>query len=180
MSGVSLGKACGIDIGSEYIKIAMIAVGDGGMDVRSSRCTEYRNQPLGLLSRLLEELGWTPDCPIAVTGRLSRSLNCLRIPSKAALARGVRFIHPDLVPGTVVSMGSQGFSVLELHENGKDVLRENSRCSQGTGNFLNQMVGRFGLTVKEASELCRDVVDAVPPVRALPGHPEDRHDAPRQ
>ena len=162
MNGVQPGKAWGIDIGSEYIKIVVISKDNGGTRVLSRRCAEHRNQPLEALSRLLDELEWDAGCPIAVTGRLSRNLNCLRIPTKAALARGVRFAHPELVPGTIISMGSQGFSVLELRENGKDVLRENSRCSQGTGNFLSQLVGRFGLTVEEASELCRDVADAVP------------------
>ncbi|WP_319583508.1 acyl-CoA dehydratase activase-related protein [uncultured Pseudodesulfovibrio sp.] len=162
MNGVKPGVAWGIDIGSEFIKLVVISKESGGIRILSRRCIEHRNQPLELLSHLLEELEWNGDYPIAVTGRLSRSLTCLRIPTKAALARGVRFFHPDLVPGTVISMGSQGFSVLELHENGKDVLRENSRCSQGTGNFLSQLVGRFGLTVQEASELCRDVAEGVP------------------
>ena len=162
MNGIKPGKAWGIDIGSEYIKLVVILNDNSGIRILSRRCIDHRNQPLEMLPRLLDELKWNADCPIAVTGRLSRSLNCLRIPTKAALGRGVRHVHPELVPGTVISMGSQGFSVLELHESGKDVLRENSRCSQGTGNFLTQLVGRFGLTVEEASALCKEVAHAVP------------------
>ncbi|MFH1573396.1 MAG: BadF/BadG/BcrA/BcrD ATPase family protein, partial [Acidobacteriota bacterium] len=45
---------------------------------------------------------------------------------------------------------------------GLDVFRENSRCSQGTGNFLRQLVGRFSLTVEEAGELCAAVDDPAP------------------
>ena len=162
MNNIKPGKAWGIDIGSEYIKLVVILKDDSGIRILSRRCVNHRNQPLELLPRLLDELEWSADCPIAATGRLSRSLNCLRIPTKAALARGVRHVHPELMPGTIVSLGSQGFSVLELHENGKDILRENSRCSQGTGSFLSQLVGRFGLTVEEASELCREVAVALP------------------
>lgn len=33
---------------------------------------------------------------------------------------------------------------------GLDVFRENSRCSQGTGNILRQLVERFSLTFEEA------------------------------
>src|ERR1039458_7907488 len=60
------------------------------------------------------------------------------------------------------NIGSHGFSVLELRANGLTVFRENSRCSQGTGNFLRQLVERFSLTVEEASALCADVPDPAP------------------
>ena len=60
-------------------------------------------------------------------------------------------------PTTIVNIGSHGFSVLELRANGLSVFRENSRCSQGTGNFLRQLIERFSLTVEEASALCADV-----------------------
>src|ERR1019366_5582528 len=59
-----------------------------------------------------------------------------------------------------VSVGSHGFSVLEIRPNGREVFRENSRCSQGTGNFLRQLTGRLSLTVEEASALCADVEHA--------------------
>ena len=65
-------------------------------------------------------------------------------------------------PATVVNIGSHGFSVLELRANGLTVFRENSRCSQGTGNFLRQLVERFSLTVEEASALCADVPNPAP------------------
>jgi activator of 2-hydroxyglutaryl-CoA dehydratase len=52
--------------------------------------------------------------------------------------------------------------VLEIRPGGIEVFRENSRCSQGTGNFLRQLVERFELTVETASELCADVADPAP------------------
>ena len=42
------------------------------------------------------------------------------------------------------------------------MFRENNRCSQGTGNFLRQLVERFGLSVEEASRLADPVPDPAP------------------
>ncbi|MFQ5973252.1 MAG: acyl-CoA dehydratase activase-related protein [Alphaproteobacteria bacterium] len=63
---------------------------------------------------------------------------------------------------TVVSIGSHGFSVLEQRDSGAEVFRENSRCSQGTGNFLRQLVGRFDLGIEEASALVVDEDEPAP------------------
>jgi activator of 2-hydroxyglutaryl-CoA dehydratase/predicted nucleotide-binding protein (sugar kinase/HSP70/actin superfamily) len=49
-----------------------------------------------------------------------------------------------------------------LRAGGLEVLRENSRCSQGTGNFLRQLCERFELTPAQASELCADVEKSAP------------------
>jgi predicted CoA-substrate-specific enzyme activase len=63
---------------------------------------------------------------------------------------------------TLVSIGSHGFSVLELRDSGAEVFRENSRCSQGTGNFLRQLVERFDLSIEEASALVEGETEPAP------------------
>ena len=65
-------------------------------------------------------------------------------------------------PATLVSIGSHGFSVLELRGEGQEVFRENSRCAQGTGNFLRQLVERFDLDVEQAARLAAPVEQAAP------------------
>ena len=75
-----------------------------------------------------------------------------RVPTKQAQAAGFRFLG-KADSATIVSIGSHGFSVLELRPSGSEVFRENSRCSQGTGNFLRQLVERFDLRIEEASAL---------------------------
>ncbi|MCL2326591.1 MAG: acyl-CoA dehydratase activase-related protein, partial [Proteobacteria bacterium] len=74
---------------------------------------------------------------------------------------GYRFCL-DEAPATIVSIGSHGFSVLEMRDKEREVYRENTRCSQGTGNFLMQLVERFGLSIDEASKLCEDVANPSP------------------
>lgn len=150
-------RVLGIDVGAETIKIVALSREPGGLRIVERRCFEHRKDPNGTLVRWLRELGWESVYAAAATGRLSRGLRLARVPTKAALARGVRFAYPEHEPGTVVSIGSHGFSVLELRTGGQEVYRENSRCSQGTGNFLRQLVERFELTVDQASQLCAHV-----------------------
>ena len=63
---------------------------------------------------------------------------------------------------TVVSVGSHGFAVLELRPGGAKVYRENTRCSQGTGNFLRQLIERFDLELEQAAHLVTEIGDPAP------------------
>jgi len=151
----------GIDIGAETLKIAELVRTDGSFLVARRELLEHNKAPEAALFRALENWGWDGIQGAAVCGRLSRIVNLPRIPAKQAMTLGYRFLCADR-PGTVVSLGNHGFSVLELRASGLEVLRENSRCAQGTGNFLRQLIERFSLTIEEASELCADVEDPAP------------------
>ena len=147
----------GVDLGAETIKVTVLSESNGDPHIQKTYRKAHDKDPFNVLGVLLQKSGWTPSYPIAATGRYSRGLTCLRVPVTAALARGIRFTHPNASPCSVISIGSQGFSVLELRSDGQDLYRENSRCSQGTGNFLCQLVERFGLNISEASQKCVSV-----------------------
>jgi len=149
----------GIDVGAESIKLVELRARSGGHDIVDRQLVDHHKKPAQVLTRLLQKVGWSSLCSAAVTGRASRTISLSRVPTKAALAQGVAHLLPEHVPGTVVSIGSHGFSVLEIRAAGQHVYRENSRCSQGTGNFLRQLVERFELSIDEASELCADVAE---------------------
>lgn len=147
-------KQLGIDVGAETVKVVEV---DGGTVTRR-RIEEHRKDPGPVVRRILRE--FSPDAA-AVTGRFGRVTTLPRIPLKEAQAAGVRFLHGD-EPATVVSIGAHGFSVLELRGPGLEIFRENSRCSQGTGNFLRQLVERFGLTIEEAGQMAARVDTPAP------------------
>ena len=151
----------GIDVGAETIKIAEIVRDCGDVTWTRHRIEEHHKEPGALLVRLLQEFDWKSVQAAAVTGRFSRMVALPRIPAKEAQAGGFRFLH-DSRPATIVSIGGHGFSVLELRAPGVEIFRENSRCSQGTGNFLRQLVERFGLTIEEASQMCAAVSEPAP------------------
>ncbi len=151
----------GIDVGAEAIKLAELTEGPGGLRLTRRAAVAHGKAPGPRLVERLQEWGWGTVASAAATGRLSRPLAVPRIPTKLALAEGYRFLH-GRDPVTIVSIGSSGFSVLEIPAAGDPILRESARCAQGTGNFLRQLVERFGLTVEEAVARADGVSEAAP------------------
>jgi predicted CoA-substrate-specific enzyme activase len=153
-------RVVGIDVGAETVKVAELQVG-ATTEVAWRGIEEHHKRPSTVLRKMLAGLDWEGVDSAAVTGRFARLIRLARVPTKEAQARGFRRLHGDR-PATIVSIGSHGFSVLELRASGAEIFRENSRCSQGTGNFLRQLVERFELGIEEASALCEDVEHAAP------------------
>jgi activator of 2-hydroxyglutaryl-CoA dehydratase/predicted nucleotide-binding protein (sugar kinase/HSP70/actin superfamily) len=152
----------GIDVGAESLKIVELARGaDGRLAWTRRLVLDHQKAPATAVGSALTGWAWADVAGAAATGRFSRLLAVDRVPAQQALAAGHRFLHGP-APAAIVSIGSHGFRVLELREGGADVYRENSRCAQGTGNFLRQLIERFGLTVEEAAALADGVDDAAP------------------
>jgi predicted CoA-substrate-specific enzyme activase len=152
----------GIDVGAETVKVVELARGENGqLRVARREVVEHHKEPGPRLVDVLAAWGWEGITGAAVTGRLGRQVQLQRVPVKQAQAKALRHLHGD-APATLVSIGSHGFSVLELREAGGEVFRENSRCAQGTGNFLRQLVDRFDMGVEEAAALAADVPEAAP------------------
>src|SRR5512143_2089236 len=146
----------GIDVGAETVKVVEILKEGERVRVGRRMLRAQGKKPGSALLDMLSKVGWDEAAGAAATGRYSCQLALPGIPKKQAQLRGFRFLFGN-EPGTLVDIGSHGFSVLELRASGTAVFRENSRCSQGTGNFLCQLTERFSLTVEEASALCADV-----------------------
>ena len=148
----------GIDLGAETLKIVELSGNRGQWMPGRRLLLEHHKRPTACLGEQLRQMDWEHLDGAAVAGRLGRQVALLRVPLQQALARGVRFVH-GTEPLTVVSIGSRGFSTLELRAPDREIFRENGRCAQGTGNFLRQLVARFGLEVEEAARLAEGVAD---------------------
>jgi activator of 2-hydroxyglutaryl-CoA dehydratase/predicted nucleotide-binding protein (sugar kinase/HSP70/actin superfamily) len=151
----------GIDAGAENLKLVEILRTGETLEVMRRQVVEHGKKPGVRLLELLGEWDWLSAAGAAITGRFANQVRLPRIPGKQAQIRGFRFLGGD-GPATVVNIGSHGFSVLELRSSELAVFRENSRCSQGTGNFLRQLVERFSLTVEEAGKMCAETENAAP------------------
>jgi len=151
----------GLDIGAETIKLVELQPEQGSLCAARRGITEHGKKPGQVLAETLRNWDWSKVAGATVTGRFSAQINLPGIPVKQSLLRGYRFLFGD-EPATIVNIGSHGFSVLEVRGSGLTVFRENSRCSQGTGNFLRQLVERFSLSVEEASALCAEVPNPAP------------------
>ena len=156
-----MARFVGIDVGAETLKVVeLVREGDASRLGRRA-LVEHHKEPGRRLLEILGTWSWENVTGAAVTGRLGRQVQLTRIPLKQAQAAAHRFLHGS-APATLVSIGSHGFSVLELREEGQEVFRENSRCAQGTGNFLRQLVERFDLGVEAAAELAAGVDQPAP------------------
>ncbi|HOY57638.1 MAG TPA: acyl-CoA dehydratase activase-related protein [Verrucomicrobiota bacterium] len=160
-NGGAPARVLGIDLGGETIKIVELARVDGQWRWTRRVHFEHAKQPGPRLVAALADFDWPTLSGAASSGRLARLVRLPRVPTKQAQARAYRFLFGN-DPATVISIGSHGFSVLELRGRDIEIFRENSRCSQGTGNFLRQLTERFGLDVGAASALCADVSDPAP------------------
>jgi predicted CoA-substrate-specific enzyme activase len=151
----------GIDAGAETVKIVELVRDGDGLRWTRRALLDHRKRPREAIIGALGSWQFGGVRGASVTGRLSRQVRLRRIPAKQAQIAGCRRLFGE-APATVVSIGSHGFSVLEMRDGGNDVFRENSRCSQGTGNFLRQLVERFGLSIEEAAALAAGVPDPAP------------------
>lgn len=149
----------GFDVGAETIKVVeLVSNGSGELRRKRRRRIAHHQEPATTLKQLFEAFDVAQAKAATVTGRFAGLCHLEKVPLKQAQAVGsARLSEEEAL--TVVSIGGHGFSVLEKRDSGLQVFRENSRCSQGTGNFLAQLVARFGLSIEAASELCADVAD---------------------
>ncbi|NOZ85054.1 MAG: CoA activase [Deltaproteobacteria bacterium] len=152
----------GIDVGAETVKVVELLKHGDKLEPGRKLIAEHHKEPEKVILDLCKQIDINSAQGAACTGRLGRLLNLERVPVKGAQKTGLDILVPDHGPMTIVSIGSHGFSVLEIRESGTTVFRENSRCSQGTGNFLRQLVERFNMTVEQASDVCAPVRDPAP------------------
>jgi activator of 2-hydroxyglutaryl-CoA dehydratase/predicted nucleotide-binding protein (sugar kinase/HSP70/actin superfamily) len=151
----------GIDVGAEAVKVAEVAGDPGALRWTRRARLDHHKDPAPVLRDLLASWGWGEVAAAAATGRLGRQLTLDRVPGKQARIAGHRHVFGG-GRSVVIDVGAHGFSVLVVGEDGPESYRENPRCSQGTGNFLRQLVERFGLTPEEADALACTVDAAAP------------------
>src|SRR5512141_3249723 len=144
-------RTIGLDVGAETVKVVELRGAPGRLEWTRRARVDHQKDPAAALRDVLAAWGWEDATGACATGRLGRSLAVERIPSKQARIAGHHLLYGNGKAAAVVDIGAHGFSVLALEADGRDTYRENPRCSQGTGNFLRQLVERFGLTPEEAA-----------------------------
>lgn len=150
-------KIAGIDIGAETIKYVIL---DGNpLGVGKYAMVAHEKAIEAALGQVLEALRQEGVERVAICGRYANHFNLKHYPGQAVQKRGLLQLFGNS-PMTYVTIGCNGFSVLERRGGGADVFRENSRCSQGTGNFLRQLVERFDLDLAQSDAMCDDVNQA--------------------
>lgn len=138
-------KTLGIDIGSRFIKAALVA---DGQVIRSMR-VETSFEPLERCREIMAEL---PADRVVATGYGRHLLevhgDIPAITEIKAFARGARSFFPAC--RTVIDIGGQDTKVISLDGNGRVRKFEmNDRCAAGTGKFLEIMARTLGYSMEE-------------------------------
>ncbi len=147
----------GLDVGSESIKFVILEEHGGNIKWTHSLVVDHKKVPIDTLREILSSYSADDFAGGAVTGRVAEILNLPKIPEPRAMVEGFLFFHPDALPASLVDIGAHGFAVIEIRDRDRIIRRENSKCSQGTGNFLRQLTERFDLDVEEADRLASEV-----------------------
>ena len=142
-------KSLGIDIGSRFIKAALMI--DGEL-VRSVR-VETSFDPLQRCREIMADL---PADRAIATGYGRHLLeihgDIPTITEIKAFARGARACFPGC--RTVVDIGGQDTKVICMNDQGRVIKFEmNDRCAAGTGKFLEVMARTLGFSMEEFAAL---------------------------
>ena len=145
-------RLAGIDIGSRYIKYAILE--NGTPIALATRETGY--DPLSVSRALLEEM---PADRILATGYgrhlVEEDREIRTITEIRAVARGARYVFPSCA--TIIDIGGQDTKVVGLAKNGAVANFEmNDRCAAGTGRFLEMMAHALGYTIDTFGHHCQD------------------------
>jgi predicted CoA-substrate-specific enzyme activase len=138
-------RAAGIDIGSRFIKLALVEEGR----LVLSRKSDTSFSPLEKCYELLKDVN-TEN--IMATG-YGRHLFEVHIGSRTiteikAFARGARALFPGC--RTIIDIGGQDTKVISLDEKGNVTKFEmNDRCAAGTGRFLEIMAKNLDYPIKD-------------------------------
>jgi predicted CoA-substrate-specific enzyme activase len=142
-------RVAGIDIGSRYIKLALLENG------AVSYCRDETGyDPLSVCKRLIDRT--RPERMLATGyGRhlLAADKTIETITEIKAVALGARKVFPSC--RTIIDIGGQDTKVVLLDTKGAVANFEmNDRCAAGTGKFLEIMAHALGYTVDEFGSHC--------------------------
>ena len=138
-------KALGIDIGSRYIKGALVEKGEW-IDFKRAETTF---NPLEKCNEMLKEM---PADRVIATGYGRHLLevhgDVRTITEIKAFAKGARAFFPNC--HTIIDIGGQDTKVIALNEQGNVWKFEmNDRCAAGTGKFLEIMAKNLDYSLEE-------------------------------
>ena len=139
----------GIDVGSRYIKYAVLHKG-----VARFLREETGYDPLAVCRRLIEDTA--PDRVLATGyGRhlLAADKEMATITEIKAVARGARAVFPSC--RTIIDIGGQDTKVMLLRADGTvGNFEMNDRCAAGTGKFLEIMARALGFSMNDFGLRC--------------------------
>ena len=162
----------GVDLGKTSLSWALIRIADDGTErLEDSGSEPHDGRPFEALERWYRERRIATCAALGATGVYSSDLQApaLALPEDACQEAALSWSGelPDVV--NLVSVGGRGYSILARRGTGPNgdpgggvQFLENEKCSSGTGENMQKIAGRFGLSLAEADALAQGAGDAIP------------------
>ena len=144
-------RKLGIDIGSQYMSIALVEFGPGGRRVAACDYREHNGAILETAESFLSDPRFEEYETAGLTGTAGIDADVLIDPILAT-AEGIKFLLPE--SKNVFSVGGENFSLILFDESGE--YREHTQnppCASGTGSFIEQQAGRLGVDVADLARM---------------------------
>jgi len=165
----------GCDLGKASVSFVIGRVTDGeGLVVEDVEYVQHDGRPLECFERWYEDKNVAACAALGATGVYADELAApvLVLPEDSCQEAALE-MQPGLgESANLVSIGARGYGVLARRPAGlvsgggrprhTYQYLENDKCSSGTGENIQRMAGRFGLTIEEADELALSARDGIP------------------
>lgn len=162
-------RIAGCDLGKASACFVLATVeADGSLSFEKPRYELHEGKPFEVFRRWYEEEKIERCLALGATGVYAVELSepALVLPEDACQQAALEAISGVPASLNLLSVGARGYGVLsvERREGRPDRVRfiENDKCSSGTGENIQKIASRFGLTLPEADELARNAEGSVP------------------
>jgi len=159
----------GIDMGKTTVSFATGELAEDGA-CENIRTTNERHfgRPLELFIKYYRELDHRNILGIAATGiygnRLIKPV-VTGVPEEIAQEYATLKLHSTAGPVNIIRLGGRGYSILTRDESRAGArfnFEENDKCSAGTGETIEKICGRMGLTFEQAIGLAENASESIP------------------
>ena len=164
-------RVAACDLGKASVSFVTATVGDdGAIVIEDTHYQLHDGNPLELFAQWYRDNDVASCAVLGATGIFGDELaDPVFVLPEDSCREAALELQPDLEDSlNLVSIGARGYGVLSRRPSGDGDAKhlyqyvENDKCSSGTGENIQKIAGRFGLTIEEADEIALSVDDSIP------------------
>jgi len=164
--GISPSILIGVDMGKTTLSFAVGEVNEkGGLEHIQEESARHKGEPVEHFARLYRSFNHRSILGIVATGVYSNRLTgpvVSGLPEEIAQEYATQALYPGPGPINIIRFGGSGYSVLTRDSSGLFHYDKNDKCSAGTGETIEKIAGRMGLSLAQAVDLAGKASESVP------------------
>jgi len=156
----------GVDLGKVTLSLAMAERDECGklVNIRAIH-KRHLGKPIDLFIKHYLELDHRRILGVAATGIYGDRLTSpviTGVPEEIAQEYAALRLYPASGSVNIIRIGGRGYSVLTRDDRGRVNYFENDKCSAGTGETIEKICARLGLSLERAIELADNASESIP------------------